>query len=170
MLTPSQRHRLASFTTDTRRREYVQTRALLVQLKSRLGSAPHRTTSVSHCPGHVAVAVCDRGQVGVDVESAPSYVRGVALRYFSRSQVDWIERAPAPERARLFRRLWTLHEASSKAKAQPACRDFPREDMNSAGAVHDLGDDVTVAVVVRRFRWTVAPPVRLHVVDDVSAG
>jgi 4'-phosphopantetheinyl transferase len=73
--------------------------------------------SVSHCPGHVAVALSGQGECGVDVECAEragdlDVLVGSVL---GPRELARFRSAPAADRGGMFFRSWTLKEAYTKA-------------------------------------------------------
>ncbi len=68
--------------------------------------------SISHSCGQCAVAVSDKGDVGIDIETASlPKERAVKLaeRFFTPAEADEIKKAPEK-----FTRLWTKKEAEAK--------------------------------------------------------
>ena len=69
--------------------------------------------SISHSGDIVACAVCDAGEIGVDVEFARRErdVEAIARRYFCREEAEWVGGQPEDR----FYMLWVLKEAWLKA-------------------------------------------------------
>jgi 4'-phosphopantetheinyl transferase len=81
-----------------------------------LGHAADLDFNLAHTPGLVAMAVARDAEIGVDVERTDQRAPlAVARRYFSAAEIAAMESLPAGERARRFRRLWTLKESYLKA-------------------------------------------------------
>ena len=139
-LDASERDHARRFFFEHDRREFVACHALLRSKLSSLASAspaewtfsvdsygkprlapehglPDLQFSISHTRGVVAVAVAWRHPVGIDVEriGASSDHQDLASRHFAAAEVELLRRTPAPERPRVFTRLWTLKEAYLKA-------------------------------------------------------
>lgn len=78
--------------------------------------------NISHTHGRVAVVttlgiIPDGVEVGVDtegVERTPD-VLGLARRFLSASESDWLQALPTHDHQRQFLRLWTVKEAVAKA-------------------------------------------------------
>lgn len=70
--------------------------------------------NLSHTNEVALIAVTASAEVGVDVEEIRSvaYTEKIARRFFSPSELVWLEEEPGEER---FFRLWTRKEASLKA-------------------------------------------------------
>lgn len=73
--------------------------------------------NLSHTDGMIVIAVCARGDIGVDVESSVRQCRAadLATRYFSVSETESLLALPESERQVRFLDLWTLKEAYIKA-------------------------------------------------------
>ncbi len=73
--------------------------------------------SISHSQGHIAIAVSDTGEVGVDIETkllgGEKAIR-LAKRYFSEDETAAIKANPD-----IFARLWTQKEAEAKLYGIP---------------------------------------------------
>lgn len=136
LLTAEEQGRLARLLVEPARKELVVGRALLrvaiagatgapisaVCLEVRDGgrptvSAPAGAPSVnlSHCPGLLAVALCDDGVVGVDVEAATPRRPGLIRRFFHPDEAAWVEGGPDGTLWQRFTDIWTLKEAVVKA-------------------------------------------------------
>lgn len=164
------RERLANLLTPRRRREYLLGRALLRCALERHTGRPARShrlaatstgkltcidgpgVSLSHDRALVVCAISDRGDVGIDVQSAAQrrHTREIADRYFSAAERAWLEHAPSAD---AFYWLWVLKEAYLKrlgtglagGLAQLDCRiDPPVIDAlapaRAALALYSLGD------------------------------
>ncbi|WP_082219340.1 4'-phosphopantetheinyl transferase superfamily protein [Massilia sp. NR 4-1] len=87
------------------------------QGKPRMAAPEPIAFSISHCEGHVAVALSRLPRIGVDIEDSAAPQAGydaVARRSFSAREYDWIRTADTGGFAR-FIELWTLKEAYLKA-------------------------------------------------------
>jgi phosphopantetheine--protein transferase-like protein len=73
--------------------------------------------SVSHGGGMAAVAVCDHGPLGIDVEHVDPRrnLLAIARRFFSADEHDRLARCGIDERTALFHQWWTRKEAVLKA-------------------------------------------------------
>ncbi len=78
--------------------------------------------NLSHTHGRVAVAITldpvpDGFELGVDAESVArtADVLGLARRFLSPAEADWLQALPASDHQSQFLRLWTLKEAVAKA-------------------------------------------------------
>ncbi len=73
--------------------------------------------NLSHTNGMIAIAVCARGDIGVDVENTTRECRALdlAARYFSFSEVENLLALPESKQQERFLDLWTLKEAYIKA-------------------------------------------------------
>ncbi len=96
--------------------------------EAQLGGRPAGLAfNLSHTGGLVGVAVATVPglQLGFDLEPidrrAPMQV---ARRYFTASEVAWLERLPETSRAEGFFRLWTLKEAFIKATGKGLTQDL----------------------------------------------
>lgn len=68
--------------------------------------------SITHSHGISAVALCDSGKVGIDIEASELDVQRfvkLARRYFSDLEAEKVEKAPE-----IFAQLWTEKEAAFK--------------------------------------------------------
>lgn len=123
--------RAGRYTSDLRRQEYIASRALLrALLADHTGQPPGAfqviadergkpicmdgpAVSISHSDDIVACAVCDAGDIGIDIELSrrPRNVAGIAQRYFCPEEAEWLATQPADR----FYMLWVLKEAWLKA-------------------------------------------------------
>jgi phosphopantetheinyl transferase len=71
--------------------------------------------NVSHSEGKALVAICRKHEIGVDIEGLRPVpeASGIARRWFSEAENEWIRVSPEPERA--FLRCWVCREALLKA-------------------------------------------------------
>lgn len=116
------------------------------------GSAPH--FNVSHCASHGLIALSDRFEIGVDVETIADYKEGVARRILPPEDFAKLDRLDPSERARLFYLLWVAKEACVKA--------------TGAGFSTSL-DDVGVAVGATEGRWGAVRWQILDIADNACA-
>ena len=121
---------------DSRRREFLAGRALLGVLRRREGTAVAASTSISHCPTHVAVAGAIGSRNGVDVESAPTYLPRAIARVFGPEQERALTSLEPHSRVFEFRKAWSLREAAYKTGAVDLFRglDLPLPDEGVRGA------------------------------------
>lgn len=73
--------------------------------------------NIAHTDDMIVIAVCRRGEVGVDVEHMARRVRAGALaqRYFSVAEAAALHALPLARQRQRFLELWTLKEAYIKA-------------------------------------------------------
>lgn len=73
--------------------------------------------NLSHTRGLVACAMARGADVGIDVESVDraSAAREISLRYFTPSEIGWLDAAPDDEHRARFIELWALKESYLKA-------------------------------------------------------
>jgi 4'-phosphopantetheinyl transferase len=74
--------------------------------------------NLSHSEGTAAIAICRHREIGVDIEALRPVPEafGIARRWFSAAENEWIRVSPEPERA--FLRCWVCREALLKAAGQ----------------------------------------------------
>ena len=75
---------------------------------------PHLNISISHCRKAVAVAVCDGGRVGIDVESRRRVGEDLMRRVCTADEFASVQAAADPVMA--FLQLWTRKEAVLKLR------------------------------------------------------
>jgi phosphopantetheine--protein transferase-like protein len=94
--------------------------------------------NISHSGNLLCIALSDDGEVGVDIERhrQTSPILGIARRFFSEKEGDYlIEQAPS-EREKNFFRLWTLKEAMIKLVGSTIgyikqfTLDYPKENVH----------------------------------------
>ncbi|BCS35359.2 hypothetical protein TBR22_A45860 [Luteitalea sp. TBR-22] len=73
--------------------------------------------SVAHGGGHAAVAVCDHGPIGIDLEHVDPRRRilPIARRFYAEDEHARLEACGEDERTALFHQWWTRKEAVLKA-------------------------------------------------------
>ncbi|MEJ7775687.1 MAG: 4'-phosphopantetheinyl transferase superfamily protein, partial [Nocardioidaceae bacterium] len=72
--------------------------------------------SLSHSGGWIAVAACETGRIGIDVEVLRDVTPSLERRCLSAVELAWLDRAqPGVPRSLRFSRLWTAKEAYLKA-------------------------------------------------------
>lgn len=73
--------------------------------------------SVSHAGGLAAVAVCDHGPIGIDVERIDNRrnLLAIAARFFDPDEHAQLQQCSIDERTSLFHQWWTRKEAVLKA-------------------------------------------------------
>ena len=123
--------RASRFESDLRRQQYTASRTMLRELLADYTGQPPSSfeliaddrgkpscvngpaVSISHSGDIVACAVCDVGDIGIDLEfwSRSRDVEAIAQRFFSPAESDWLATQPADH----FYRLWVLKEAWLKA-------------------------------------------------------
>ena len=123
--------RASRYKSDLRRQQYIGSRTLLRALLAEQSGEPAHSfdlsadargkpicasgpaVSISHSRDVVACAVMDAGETGIDIEfpGRTRHVAGIAERYFSPGEAEWLATRP-PDR---FYRLWVLKEAWLKA-------------------------------------------------------
>lgn len=83
--------------------------------------------NVSHSADFLAVAVTERGRVGVDVELVRPIKRSdrVAARRFAPAEQAWIATAGPDQRDAAFLRVWTCKEAFAKALGDGLATPYP---------------------------------------------
>lgn len=123
--------------------------------------------NLAHTDGVVAMAVCRRERVGVDVERLGRAPLAVAERYFSAVEVAQLRALPTEAQPRRFVKLWTLKEAYLKATGTglagglgrmsfvfEAAGDFRFERADDAGAArwqfsqYEIGAQHVLALAV----------------------
>ena len=123
--------RASRFGSELRRQQYTASRAMLRALLADYTGRPASSfqlgaddrgkplcvdgpaVSISHSGDFVACAVCDVGDIGVDLEfwNRSRDVEAIARRFFSPEESEWLATQPADH----FYRLWVLKEAWLKA-------------------------------------------------------
>ena len=130
-LQPQEVEHAARYKSKGRRRQYVASRALLRALLAEHTGRPAASfevvadeggkplcvggpaISISHSDDIVACAVCDVGDIGIDIEfpHRTRNVAAIARRYFCPEEAEWVGDQPADR----FYMLWVLKEAWLKA-------------------------------------------------------
>jgi phosphopantetheinyl transferase len=117
--------------------------------------------NLSHCRGHIVMALSAIGSVGIDVELNHRATTDVAERFFSRSEVAWMKRLDPAARDHAFGRLWTTKEACTKAVGTGHKPPFVSIEVPPRGCGRwprgtwwgiELGDDVACSVAVKSPR------------------
>lgn len=141
-LPPQEIERAGRYTSGQRRQQYTTSRALLrALLADHTGRPPSSfeliadergkpicvdgpAVSISHSGDIVACAVCDAGDIGIDVEFAHRSrdVDAIAQRYFCREEAEWLAAEPADR----FYMLWVLKEAWLKATGRGIAGGFDK--------------------------------------------
>jgi len=139
-LNAEERTRLNPMKSVSRRREFLVSRALVrAALAAWSGTEPSEwlllsdargrpfaqssahevavpSLSWSHTGNYVVCALCEGGEVGVDVEQVRSRdVDGMASEVLADEERCYLDRQPETLRLETFYRFWTLKEACSKA-------------------------------------------------------
>lgn len=73
--------------------------------------------NLSHSDGFFALALSEKGHVGVDIEKIrlPSHFHQIARKFFSKQEIDWILNSNDPQiQAHIFTKLWSGKEAVIK--------------------------------------------------------
>ena len=141
-LPPQELERAGRYTSGPRRQQFIASRALLRALLADHTGRPAASfelladergkpncvdgpaVSISHSGDIVACAVCDAGDIGVDVEFARQSrdVDAIARRYFHPEEAEWLAGQPADR----FYMLWVLKEAWLKATGTGIAGGFDR--------------------------------------------
>ncbi|MCO6524508.1 MAG: 4'-phosphopantetheinyl transferase superfamily protein [Candidatus Schmidhempelia sp.] len=74
--------------------------------------------NISHSGEYIAVAVCQHGQVGLDIEQQRprGSIEKLAGQFFSVDEFRWLHKQP--DKLRAFWQLWTLRESALKLYAK----------------------------------------------------
>lgn len=106
---------------------YLAGHALRAYARSRQDGVPIYE-SLTHTHGLAALGVSERGAIGVDGERIVDgdNMEATARYFMSEGEFREFLLCPAPERARMLTRYWTLKEALSKAVGLGAGVDFSR--------------------------------------------
>lgn len=141
VLSPTELARAARFHDPTRRQRYLALRLAVRHILARyLGTPPHAlafgtgprgkphvvdpptalTFNLSDSGALALLAVSDAGPIGVDLELPRTVLRwrAIARRSFDYDACRGLEIADPQERADLFLRYWTAHEARQKATGE----------------------------------------------------
>ncbi|MDP2227562.1 MAG: 4'-phosphopantetheinyl transferase superfamily protein [Moraxellaceae bacterium] len=104
-------------------------------------SATGLQISLSHTDGMTAV-ICADAPCGVDIETVRERrALAIARRYFTASEIAWLEAQPATSRTDGFLRLWTLKEAGIKALGRGIAGNLDRlEVVFTEGVPEGRGD------------------------------
>jgi hypothetical protein len=124
--------------------------------------------SLSHSGGLILIALCWRGEVGVDVERVRS--RGNLLR-LAESALDpaaaaAVRAAPSEKRVRAFHEAWVRHEAIAKCHGTGLRREPARGGPVTVAMLDDVAVGYAAAIAlageavptVRRFEVAARPP------------
>lgn len=157
LLTDDERARVDRLLVEPARRELVVGRALLRVVVARATGAPLSSVrfaleeqgrpvvltpagaprvNLSHCPGLLAVGVCD-AVLGVDVERAAERRPGLVRRFFHPDEAAWVEDGGAGSFWRRFTDIWTLKEAVIKAHGAGLAVPLPSFSVVGAGGPAD---------------------------------
>ena len=96
----------------------------LRQLDSGKPVADGASLSISHTAGVVAVAVCARGPLGIDIERVGRPRPRVAGRVFAEQDAAGLAALPEADQPLAFTRLWTVAEACTKLTGEGLGRLF----------------------------------------------
>lgn len=144
--------------------------------------------NLAHTSSLIACGVTTKSSVGIDVEEKgrrmSNNILKFARRYFSLSEIAWLEGFPDPERQRQkFVQLWTLKEAYVKALGRgisgAPLKDFTihlknlsgiQEDLCQCGdaASHSLAQKITLEVsrnsdaITTNWQFLLFQPTDLH--------
>ena len=184
LLSADERDRAARFKFERDRGRYVVGRGLLRTLlasyvgcspaslefeygefsKPRL-AGPGPAFNLSHSGPVALYAVCDQGELGIDVEVEDAdYSReAIAERFFSPAEVEVLRSLPRDQQPRAFLTCWTRKEAFIKARG---------DGLSLALDSFDVTLDPSVAPAVLRTAWAPAEPSRwqLHDLSDAGEG
>lgn len=138
LLSIDELERLRNFRSASGAKEFIVGRALLrTALATRIGVEPsvlqfeknddgkpfiaHPTSNwrfnLSHSHDRVALALCENGSIGIDVESYArrNNLHGIAQRFFSATENTRLAQCADSEWLDVFFAVWTLKEAHAKA-------------------------------------------------------
>jgi len=94
--------------------------------------------NITHGGNIIAVAFCDDREVGIDVEAADRKANPmIAERYFTPSEMDFLQKIPPQQRLHAFLRLWTIKEAYLKMIGVGLSRPLNSFEIHS-------GDKITI--------------------------
>lgn len=83
--------------------------------------------NVSHSSGVTACALTMDNEIGVDIENYKRKIDlSIADRYFIRSELEYIRKAPAEDRHAAFFDIWTLKESYIKARGMGLSMDLDK--------------------------------------------
>lgn len=138
ILSDDERARLKRFVFDKDKARYLQSHAQLRRLlgarvgidpptldflineydkpRLRQNAAPH--FNLSHSNNLAALAICDRFELGVDIEHIRTIQEDIAGRFFSPSECAALNAVDLAERDAAFFRCWTRKEAFVKARGE----------------------------------------------------
>lgn len=74
--------------------------------------------NISHSGDYIAVAVCQNGQIGLDIEQQRPHdnIEKIAGQFFSVDEFSWLHKQP--DKLSAFWKLWTLRESALKLYAK----------------------------------------------------
>lgn len=123
-------------------------------LNGRPCSDPPVDVSLSHSGGWIAVAACETGRIGIDVETLRNVAPSLERRCLSAAELAWLDRAkPGVPRGLRFFRLWTAKEAYLKATGVGLAAD-PREV-----SIDHTGDEPRLlGLAARCWRFSCSTP------------
>jgi 4'-phosphopantetheinyl transferase len=121
--------------------------------KPRLTGARAMSFSLTHSGASALVAVCQDGEVGIDVERVRPRARlhALAERVLTVAELESWKARPEPEKLRAFLDLWTAKEALLKATGHGLVRPLRTVEHPRSGwsVCHlDIGPDLAAAVAV----------------------
>jgi 4'-phosphopantetheinyl transferase len=104
-------------------------------------SAPLLAFNVSHSGDLALIALRWGEAVGVDIEQIRPELewRGIASRFYSPSELAWLQGLPISRQTDGFFRLWTRKEAYLKARGEGVWHELSRFDVTQS-AVFEDGD------------------------------
>lgn len=113
--------------------------------------------NVSHTGDLMVIATTGRGRIGVDLEMVHEFsdMSAVAADRFDSEEAAAIAAVDGAERARLFHRAWTRHEAYYKATGQGLLGDDADDDDDDYDGDDDWldsNDDQEEVVVLANFQ------------------
>ncbi|HBX37802.1 MAG TPA: hypothetical protein DEG76_11135 [Pseudohongiella sp.] len=116
--------------------------------------------NLTHADGMLAIAVCDSGEVGVDIEPHTREVDALALakRFFTDEEFQLLNTSAADIRQSLFLEIWTLKEACVKACGMGlahALRHFSFEPLAAEGLAMTLHRPIQPAPESGADHWQV---------------
>lgn len=103
---------------------------------------PSLEFNLSHAEGCVAIAVCQKSQVGIDIEKGRPLLewQSIAKHYFSLAEQTALQNATPDTVTRLFYTFWTRKEAWLKAVGLGLIDELPQIDTSATTSVFSLED------------------------------
>jgi len=136
-LAPKELTYFHQLTSEKRKHEYLQSRFALKTLLTKYVAKPLSEIqfdtigegkpvligakvdfNLSHSGEYFAIALSEKGQIGVDIEKvrAPHHLAQIATKFFSATETALIENEPKPQKqVEIFSKFWSGKEALIKA-------------------------------------------------------